>query len=83
MHAVRHRDHASFGFLPLIVFLAAQDHASTTDQKLLLRYRSQALSGLEGLQQFSRVAADESKEWQTGPVRHPDPRQPHLQGTRR
>ena len=61
---------------------AAQDHAIVTDEKKMLRYRSQALSGLEGLKHFGDVAADPSREWQTGPIRHPDPRNPGEAGRR-
>lgn len=51
-----------------------QDHRDTTEEKLLLRFRSQALSGLAGLEQFSSVSKSKEDEWNIGPVRHSDPR---------
>ena len=60
----------------------AQDHAKVTDEKKILRYRSQALSGLEGMKHFGSVATDPDQEWETGPIRHPDPRNPGEAGIR-
>jgi len=51
-----------------------KDHKDTADPKLLLRYRSQALSGLQGLLQYSSARHGASDgDWQVGPVKHPDP----------
>lgn len=61
-----------------------KDHMTASDPKLLLRYRSQALSGLAGLLQYSseRHASGE-RDWQVGPVRHPDPTDSEKEPTRR
>jgi hypothetical protein len=39
-----------------------------------IRYRSQALSGLAGLEHHGKVSNDKDDHWAVGPVKHADPR---------
>mmetsp|Transcript_83155 Transcript_83155/g.222907 ORF Transcript_83155/g.222907 Transcript_83155/m.222907 type:complete len:119 (-) Transcript_83155:121-477(-) len=55
-----------------------KDHKDVTDQKLLLRYRSQALSGLSAISHINEASG--SKNMNIRPVRHPDPRIPGDKG---
>lgn len=56
------------------VHLMTQDHQETVEKKLLLRYRSQALSGLAGLEHHGKVSQDKDDHWAVGPIKHADPR---------
>uniref|UniRef100_A0A7S0VJC3 Complex 1 LYR protein domain-containing protein n=1 Tax=Hemiselmis tepida TaxID=464990 RepID=A0A7S0VJC3_9CRYP len=51
-----------------------KDHMHETDQKKLLRYRSQAISGLAGLEHYSQAAQNKESAWEVGPIKHGDPR---------